>query len=421
MKDRGIEMNKKLVYFLIIILPLPLILAELFTQTIEANLSVWNIVSVTLGGVAFSTLCVVLFLGGRPRFLNLQLAQQLHRILAVVGIVALVLHNQAESFVDNPHETHLVAGPGSAAQIVFLVIAGISLLFLATKWLLYTPTAVQKFMEKLSFIKYDWIKWIHHLNLVGIILMTIHVIFINALIGETSASILFSCYTLVAVSSYIPVLYRKFKSNNARVISSENLSRSMVKLTFAFLRPEKIENGQVVWIRIKGNEHPFTIVEVKEDWLSIVYKKEGAFTKLLSSFQEGALFYVSKAFNKPLEIENSSVFVAGGSGITPFLSTIEKWRKNPKFPLTLYWSVRTNDELVFDAYFKALQQTEPNFHYYPFVTRENDKKHLTDEQLKLNKDLKEATCYISASPKTAKMFKEMLKNCRVNKIVVTMY
>lgn len=414
-------MNTKLVCFLIIILPLPLILVELFTQTIEANLSLWNIVSVTLGGVAYSTLCIVLFLGGRPRFINVQLTQKLHRILAVIGIIALLLHNQAESFVDNPHKAHTVAGPGSAAQYIYLGIALISLVFIATKWLIYTPVFVQNLIKKLSFIKYDWIKWIHHLNLVAIVLMTIHVIFINLIIGKISASILFSLYTVVALVSYIPVVYRKFKPNNAYVVSSKNLSVSMVKLTFRLLHPEKIENGQVVWIRKKGNEHPFTIVEVNEDSFSLVYKKEGKFTQLLSKLKQGDSFYISKSNSHPLTINKSSVFVAGGSGITPFLSTIEKWENNPNYPLTLYWSVRTSDELVFDDYFKTLQQNEKNFTYYSFVTRENDKKHLTESEFKVNKELKEAIFYISASPKTGKVFKEMLKNCQVNKIVITTY
>jgi ferredoxin-NADP reductase len=62
--------------------------------------------------------------------------------------------------------------------------------------------------------------------------------------------------------------------------------------------------------------------------------------------------------------------IAGGSGVTPFRAFIrEATRRELKTHITILYSVRTTNDIIFDAEFRELVQKNPNFNYFVTCTR----------------------------------------------------
>lgn len=398
---------------IICVIPLPLIILQLLVQ--PDAISFWNIIAVSFGAIAFSFLTIVLYLGTRPRFIDYSLTQKLHRVLSVLGIAAILLHNQSEEFVNNPETIQQGGDYGGSAQTIFLILASVSLLFLATKWLSYTPHLVQQFVKRFSFIRYDWVKWIHHFNLVAILLMTLHVVIINIELGIPLVGSVYVLYIVLALGSYIPFIMRKFIRPNATITSIQVLSHSFYKLTLCSTQAAAI--GQTIWIRKGYQEHPFTIVEKEGNELSLIIKKVGPFTAFLSSLKLGEALYISKGNGSKLKVTEPIIYIAGGSGVTSAIALLNEWKEQPYKPFHLYWSVRTMDERnALQGYFEEIQQSYPNFHYYSFVTQENMRKRLTINDIKQNDQAQNAQFYICASSNATKQFHQLLNEFAIKNI-----
>jgi Na+-transporting NADH:ubiquinone oxidoreductase subunit F len=64
------------------------------------------------------------------------------------------------------------------------------------------------------------------------------------------------------------------------------------------------------------------------------------------------------------------VCIAGGSGVTPFRGFVrEATRRNLETKLTILYSVRTTNDIIFNEEFRQLTQENPNFNFYVTCTR----------------------------------------------------
>jgi len=62
--------------------------------------------------------------------------------------------------------------------------------------------------------------------------------------------------------------------------------------------------------------------------------------------------------------------IAGGSGVTPFRAFVrEATRRQLETRLTILYSVRTTNDIIFDEEFRQLEQDNPNFNFYVTCTR----------------------------------------------------
>jgi len=62
--------------------------------------------------------------------------------------------------------------------------------------------------------------------------------------------------------------------------------------------------------------------------------------------------------------------IAGGSGVTPFRAFVrEATRRQLETRLTILYSVRTTNDIIFDEEFRQLEQENPNFNFYVTCTR----------------------------------------------------
>jgi ferredoxin-NADP reductase len=64
------------------------------------------------------------------------------------------------------------------------------------------------------------------------------------------------------------------------------------------------------------------------------------------------------------------ICVAGGSGVTPFRGFVrEATRRQLETRITVLYSVRTTNDIIFDEEFRNLEQENPNFNFYVTCTR----------------------------------------------------
>lgn len=156
-----------------------------------------------------------------------------------------------------------------------------------------------------------------------------------------------------------------------RIINLE-LVRKDLSLVFNY-RP-----GQYAMLAYKRNGvmtswHPFTIASSPSCRNSLKFgiKIFGNFTKGLSELTSGDTLYIKGPYGKFTFDENAyenRVFVAGGIGVTPFLSAIKYANDNGfKSKITLIYAVHSLSDIAFWKDIKKLEETNKNFKAYLVV------------------------------------------------------
>lgn len=70
------------------------------------------------------------------------------------------------------------------------------------------------------------------------------------------------------------------------------------------------------------------------------------------------------------EPDTHLICIAGGSGVTPFRGFVrEATRRKLQTRITILYSVRTTNDIIFDAEFHQLQRENPHFNFYVTCTR----------------------------------------------------
>lgn len=151
---------------------------------------------------------------------------------------------------------------------------------------------------------------------------------------------------------------------------------------YAFLTHNKFEGA-----------HPFTICssDMKDNTVSFSIKNLGDYTKdLQTDLHIGDSITVEGpygCFNSELSNSNRQIWIAGGIGVTPFISWLESLQESEdktKISVDLYYCVRDKTEAVFLPKLEQLCQNFPNIHLN--VQYSEKMGFLTVDQFNLTKD-----------------------------------
>lgn len=151
--------------------------------------------------------------------------------------------------------------------------------------------------------------------------------------------------------------------------------------------------GQFVFVRflkdsnvfISGESHPFSMASApSENGLRFYIKSSGDYTKTLEKLQIGQIAEVEGAFgrfsytNFP---DKSQIWIAGGIGVTPFISMARSLK--PGGPnIDMYYTVVKRSELIEQTTLaEFLPANYPNFKYHSYVFDET-KTYLSAELIK---------------------------------------
>jgi toluene monooxygenase electron transfer component len=109
-------------------------------------------------------------------------------------------------------------------------------------------------------------------------------------------------------------------------------------------------------------------------YYEVTVKREGKMgTRIVDWVKEGDRMVVippTGRFLPVLEPNKHLICIAGGSGVTPFRGFVrEATSRQLETRITVLYSVRTTNDIIFNAEFRELAQVNPNFNFYVTCTR----------------------------------------------------
>lgn len=141
--------------------------------------------------------------------------------------------------------------------------------------------------------------------------------------------------------------------------------------------------GQFSLFSIPGNEEhkdaekPFTFANSPiSGRLEITVKRVGDFTTALHSLGSGDILEMSEPMDSPLEfddnVDKDVVFLAGGSGITPFMSALRySVDSNMDNNITVIYSNRTEEDIIYREDLGRLEENNDTIDVIHTLTRDS--------------------------------------------------
>ncbi len=325
----------------------------LIPQTIEST-SAQIVGSVTLLSFSF-----VFFLSTKNRFVDwlfggLENVYATHRWLAMGALIMIFIHSQtANLIVQYYRELPINPAVGELARNLFIALIVLALLA--------------------KYMKYEHWRMIHRLMLVPYLIALYHALFIGSydLVSLTPLGLWTMGIGLVGTGSsvYMILIYRKtaFKFKGT-VKSIETPASGVTEIELETEKSYDFKDGQFTFIKIdkppfNGVPHPFSISGSKEGHLYFSIKALGDYTKALGEYLEkGDEIKLTRPYGHMTfeTFSSPQVWIAGGIGITPFLSRLRSGEPL-KEKVTLYYSVRTIEEAVHLEYLRKLDAALENF------------------------------------------------------------
>jgi predicted ferric reductase len=320
-------------------------------------------VGMTIGSVVIALMSFSLFISTRPRwaepyFGGLDKMYMTHRHTSTAAFLLMFVH----ILIVPLHLVDLAVG-NYLAIVAFLGLIAIVLPTLAPR----IP-----FLSKLTSGTYEGWKRLHGFIGIFFILGYLHSITVRA--PTTSVAINWNqIFVFLGIGSYIytEVLSRFLGKRVAYTVAAVNHPNNSTTEVVMRAKGKSIKHahaGQFLFVRFKGEKgldeaHPFTISSAPhEGELRVTIKAVGDFTRhLFQNLKPGTDALVEGAyglFNYKTG-GDKQIWVAGGIGITPFLSFLRDLKTDLAQEVHFYYTVRHPEEAVFAEEIEAIAAKHP--------------------------------------------------------------
>lgn len=317
----------------------------------------------------FSSTAMVLMsctfiLANRPRILEpffggLDRMYIAHKNIAILALLLLVGH-----FAVIPEGPAAYLLGRALGVVAFVGISGSVLLALAPR----IPFAGRY----IQLAYHDW-KFIHRFVGLFFIVGMIHLTQVSNIAKYSAANAYFNIICYIGAAAY---LYRElispFVGRQSFVVDTvRKLNPSTVEVS---LKPQgarpAYRAGQFLFVHFEGDKilseaHPFTISSApSEDRLRVSIKASGDWTKYLyANLKAGAAARVQAGYGMFNYKTGgpTQVWIAGGIGITPFLSWVRDLEAAPKHNIHFFYSVRSETDALFWDEMAAAAAKYPGF------------------------------------------------------------
>jgi len=163
----------------------------------------------------------------------------------------------------------------------------------------------------------------------------------------------------------------------------------------------KYEPGQFIFVSFKNKFldseiHPFSITSASDNHnITINIKKLGDYTSYLDKLQVGDIAEIEGPFgifDYKRGIYQKQIWLAGGIGITPFLSMARSLSADDGYKIDLYYCVQNESELV---YLSELQKMSPYLTVIPYISSQQG--YITADTIQeLSGSLDQTSIYVCA-------------------------
>lgn len=302
-----------------------------------------------------------------------------HRYFGRAGLIFLALHGLLyiiyELLEFGGVSTHFYFWLGIIAFIGFLITASLAVLY------------------KRIGITYEAWKNIHLFNYVLFPLALIHV-FYNASTG----TLLYYLWIAFAVAYALIILYRvyqiyRMRSNPYQVIEVKQEAEDIWTVSFKgrefSYKPGQFLMMQLLRDGVLSPSHPFTLSSSPTwDHISITPKESGDFTATIKETKVGDKAFIDAPYGVFSFLNYDAhelVFIAGGIGITPFMSML-RYISEKQLPLevTLFWGNKDESSLCFQEELEMFQEKMHNFSSILIMSKQ---KNWPGEQGRINAQL----------------------------------
>jgi predicted ferric reductase len=163
-------------------------------------------------------------------------------------------------------------------------------------------------------------------------------------------------------------IFKKFLPYKVEAVKHPNNSSTEVTMRAKKESIKKHRAGQFLFVRFPNDKelnesHPFTISSAPaEDVLRLTIKASGNFTRdLFAKLKEGTDAIIEGAYGM-FDYKTGGpkqIWIAGGIGLTPFLSFVRDMDGNRAHDIDLYYTVRHPDEAIFVNELEAAAAKNP--------------------------------------------------------------
>jgi predicted ferric reductase len=186
--------------------------------------------------------------------------------------------------------------------------------------------------------------------------------------------------------------------------------------------------GQFMILQLKrdgvvSESHPFTISSSPtEEKLAVTIKEVGDFTSTVKGIRPSEAAYIDMPYgvfsflNSP---GDAFVFIAGGIGITPFMSMLRYMKdRKMRHRVLLLWANRTEEDILFKEELEAMGRENPSVKIVYVLSRQDswqgEKGHVDREKLqKVVRDFGTAMFFICGPPAMMRSVESALRDLGV--------
>jgi predicted ferric reductase len=338
-----------------------------------------------------------------------------HRKIGIIGLVFVLTHPILLFIVFGMGGYSLLwKGIGALALIILIIIAGVAILY-----------------AKLH-LKYETWKNIHRISYIILPIAFIHSIVLGSdlhkyLWLKTLWYILAGIYLIVM--AYKIINWIKVRKHPFKIAGVVQETHDIWSLHFKG-KNKNYKPGQFMIVNLKRNgkvseSHPFTISSSPtNDMMSISVKSVGDFTSTIKDTKLSDIAYIDAPYGKFSFLNHDSdnlVFIAGGIGITPFISMLRYiYDKKIQRNITLLWANKSENDIAFKDELQKMESGIPKLKIVHVMSKQDDwqgeKGFVDADKIKrLVKDIDKSQFFICGPPIMMTLVKKDLIKLGVSK------
>ncbi len=388
----------------------PMIMIRVLYLNSPLKYSSWSMfIPMMVGVMAYNWFVWQFILSARPKFLDRWIGfDSIYKVHGRMAVISIGLALSHQWIFEEIYGQSLMTFMGSAGLNIFALVTLVSAVVYTRKyWGVMKPFQwIGNQMGKMKVFKYESMKTFHNFSFVGLIFVQIHVMMTSSAKGNIWIANMYTLYFITAVLFYT---YHKLlkpwisRENAWKVSGVHTLSKTAREIELKPLyRHFRHKPGQFGFFRIKvaGLEevHPFSFTSSSREKgeVSLAIKNLGDFTGEMDLIKTGDQVSIEGPYGSfsylNYEEDGELVFIAGGIGITPFISMLRHLAETrPERQVTLIYGIRSEDEFLFKEELARLTQVLSHTKVIPVYSQtmsgQGEKGYIDKDLIKRNIDL----------------------------------